>query len=481
MKGSGENFRYKKLSDEIEAKIRSGTFRPGEKLPSIRKLHRDLKLSITTIYQAYAELEKSGLVTAKPKSGYYVSAVCLDRLKAPVFRKVPMAPGRVKLDAMVGSVVTAINTPGLLPFGSSAMAPELLPHRQLSRILKSISAEKMRSLVNYSLTEGNAELRRQITLRTMGIMAGTDPSSVMVTNGCMEALALSLQAVTHPGDTVAIETPTHFGFLQLLKALGLLVVEVPTDPTTGIDVDEFEELISRTPIHACLLMPNFHNPLGARMPDAHKEKLVALAAGREIPVIEDDLCSELFHDGPRPTSLASFDTRSTVITCSSFSKTLAPGLRIGWVIAAKPFMEKIQRLKAGTTVATSTLDQYLICEYLKGGGYERHLRSLRGALKRQTTAAALAVQRYFPPGTRLAPPRGGNLLWVELPPETDGLALYHLALEKKISILPGVACDRSGRHTNYIRLGCGFPFTDEVERGIETLGNLAKGSAAKRS
>ncbi len=468
-----QSFLYKNLAGEIESKIHKGTYHPGERLPSIRELHRQRGLSIATVYQAYAELENTGLIEVRPKSGYYVSPVPLSRLQAPAFEKSSSLPRKVELSLIVNAVIAAINDPKMLPFGSSSVSPELMPVKHLLRIAKSVSVKEMKTLINYPLTEGNPELRRQIALRTFGISGGVSADDVVITNGCMEAVALCIQALLKPGDTLAIETPTHFGLLQYLNEIGILVAEIPTDPQFGVDVDELEKVLRHTPVKACLFMPCFHNPLGALMPDDRKEKLAWLIDRYEIPVIEDDIYGEIFYDGNnRPKLLKSFDKKDLVMTCSSFSKTLAAGFRIGWVIPGKRFKDKILRLKAGTTVATASLDQHIIACFLSEGAYERHLRGLRTAVKNQVIRTAFAIQKYFPEGTRLSLPEGGALLWVQLPCCADGLKVYQKASENKISILPGVVCSVSGQFVSYIRIGCGHPFTELTEKGIETLGKL---------
>lgn len=482
MSRSRQLFRYQQLVGEIEAKITNGTYKAGEKLPSIRKLQKQLNLSISTIYKAYMELETLGLIEARPQSGYYVSPVSLNQLQPPLFDKISSSlPQKVTLGSMVNSVVAAINDPRMVTLGSSHISSELLPYKPFSRIVKGISAHEMKSLISYSLTEGNPELRRQLALRSLGMFEEIESEDIIITNGCMEAVMLSLLSVIQAGDTVAVEAPTHFGFLQLFKELGIMVAEVPTDPRHGVDTNELEKIINRYKIKACLFMPNFHNPLGTLMPDAAKKKLVELLNRHEIPVVEDDIYSELYFDEKRPTPLKTFDQKGLVLTCSSFSKTLAPGLRIGWIIAGKRFKEKIQRLKAGTNVATSTLDQYLLARYLSSGAYERHLRSLRNALKKQTIQTALAVRKYFPRDIRLAVPRGGGLLWIELHPDVDALDVYHKALNRHISILPGIVCSASGRFKNHIRIGCGSPFTKDIEQAIATLGSLIDESRKGRT
>ena len=465
-------FRYRHLAEEIERKIMNGTYHPGERLPSIRKLRRQSNLSISTVYHAYMELESMGLVEARPKSGYFVNPVALRSLKAPRFQKGSFPPQKVRLSAMMNSVISAISNPYFLPLGSTVVDTELMPFKHFSRILKDLSHRELKSMISYSLSEGFPELRRQIALRTVGVLEGIAPEDIIITNGCMEAVALSLRAIARPGDTIAVETPTNFGFLQLLQELGLMVMEVPADPRHGVDLDELENIFRSNPIRACLLIPNFHNPLGALMPDDHKIRLVQLINEYKIPLIEDDISSELHFGRKRPMPLKSFDQEDRVITCSSFSKTLAPGLRIGWVIPGKRLMEKVQNLKAATTVSTSTLDQYLIAQYLAEGAFVRHLSRLRNALKKQVVRTALAIQKYFPSGTRLAIPDGGTLLWIELPPQVAGLEVYRRALQHHIAIIPGVVCSNSRQFKNFIQISCGSPFTEDIERGIVRLGEI---------
>jgi DNA-binding transcriptional MocR family regulator len=468
-------FRYRQLAEEIEKRIVDGTYHPGEKLPSIRRLRQQTGLSISTVYQAMLELENMGFVEARPRSGYYVRHVALRLLKAPVFSKKASAPRMVNLAPVINSVVEAISNPRLVPLGNTTIDTALLPVKTLTRILKSLSHNEMRGLLTYSPSEGLAELKRQLALRTVGVVEGVAPEDIIITNGCMEAIALSLLAVTRPGDTVAIEAPTNFSFLQLLKELGLLVVEIAADPRQGIDPGELEKTLTRNRVRACLFMPNFHNPVGALMPEEKKQALVELLSGFEIPVIEDDISSQLYFGQQHPKPLKAYDRRGLVLTCSSFSKTLAPGLRLGWVVPGGRFISRIQRLKAGITISTSTLDQYVVARFLASGAYERHLRFLRSALKKQLFRTAVEIHKHFPAGTRLAVPQGGSLLWVQLPPEVDGLKVYQAAFDRNISIIPGVVCSNSGVFRNYIQIACAAPFNAQVHEAIVTLGAIVTG------
>ena len=467
-----QTYLYRQLAVDIEAGIAGGAFRPGERLPSIRRLHRELNLSVSTIYQAYMELEKSGLIEARPKSGYYVKPVGLSRLPAPSYHRKTGRPRRVNPKSMVNEVVAAIRNKKLLPFGASSLSPEILPNRHFARILKGISKQDINGFLSYAPTEGEPELRRQIISRHLGLAPGTGPDDLVVTAGCTEAVALSLQAVTVPGDIIAIESPTHFGFLQLAREMGLLVLEVPANPRTGVDIQALKTAIGSNRIKACLFMPNFHNPLGALMPEDHKMDLVRLLNRHEIPLIEDDIYAELYFDRQRPSLLKSHDRKDLVITCSSFSKVLASGLRVGWVIPGRRFLDRVRRLKAGISISASSLDQLVLTRFLAEGYFDRHMRTLRKVVEKQVLRTALAVQEHFPPDIGLVVPRGGNMLWIELPPGVDGLTLYQTALENHISIVPGEAFSGSGRFTRFIRLACGFPFTREMERGVVKLGEL---------
>lgn len=472
---SQDGFRYRQLAGEIEKKIFNGLYQPGDRLPSIRSLHRQTNLSISTIYQAYLELESAGVVSARPKSGYYVQPVAIQKMEAPVFSKRSSAPQRVSLAPAINSVVEAISNPRLVPLGNTAMDPALLPVKPLARILKSITHSEMRTLLTYSPSEGFPELRRQIARRMVGVVPGIDPDDIIVTNGCMEAVALALLTVARPGDTVAIEAPTNFSFLQLLKELGLLVVEIATDPQEGVDLNELAKSLGRNSVKACLFMPNFQNPLGALMSEAKKQRLVELLTSRDIPVIEDDISSQLYFGDQLPRPLRAYDRGARVLTCSSFSKTLAPGLRLGWIVPGRRYNAEIRRLKAGITISTSTLDQCIVARFLSGGGYERHLRTLRSALKKQLYRTAMEIRKHFPAQTRLAVPQGGSLLWIQLPPGVDGLAVYQAAFDRNIAIIPGTVCANSNRFRNYIQISCAAPFNPKVRAAIEMLGGIVAG------
>jgi len=289
----------------------------------------------------------------------------------------------------------------------------------------------------------------------------------------MEALNLCLRAVGKPGDIIAIESPTFYGTLQAIESLGMKALEIPTDPRDGIIIEALSSSLRRHPVKACLLVPNFNNPLGSCVPDNNKKKLVTLLARREIPLIEDDIYGDLCFGPSRPKAAKAYDTEGLVLLCSSFSKTLAPGFRVGWTAPGR-FKSQVERLKFMTSMACTTTPQIAVAEFLRNGGYDRHLRTIRKNLAMQVQRMTDAIARYFPERTKVTRPQGGLALWVELPRWINSLELHREALQQHISIAPGPIFSAKQRYKNFIRLSCGEPWTDNIERAMETLGNLAR-------
>ena len=467
-----QGYRYLRLADEMEHQIASGVFKAGEKLPSIRKLHRRTGLSITTVYHSFIELEHRGLVESRLKSGYFVKPRMRPVLPAPKLKRHAAGPRKVTVGAMARSIVRAMSDPSMLQLGGTLAAPQLQPLKALHRSMKGIASRDIPGLLGtYAPPSGSTDLRRQIAQRWLSLIPGLDPGAIVVTGGCLEAVAWCLRAVAGDGDTIIVESPTYPWFLQLIEDLRMFAMEVPTDPSTGIDLQSLQTALKENTVAACLLVPNFHNPTGALMPPEKKAALADIMAKRRIPLIEDDIHGDLHFDPLRPAPIKAFDRHGMVLYCTSFSKTVAPGLRLGWVQAGR-YTDRVRRLKLNGTVSSPAIEQHLLASFLKSGAYDRHLRRLRRALRNQASDLSLAVARHFPPGTRISAPRGGLTLWVELDARIDSLAVFEAARQARIAILPGQICSASSRFRNFIRLSYGFPWDAPLEKGLQTLGRI---------
>ncbi len=466
-------YRYQQLAFDLEEKINSGLYKAGDRLPSLRELHMRTGLSITTVTQAYMELEMRGLVEPREKSGYYVRPLIKNLLPLP--KTTPHAAGRprkVTVNSLAESILTIMHDKSMLPFGAALPASELLPTKQLAQSAKRVLAKYFKgSGLNCGAPDGVVELKRQIAARTIGYGQMIDDEDIVITYGCMDAIQLCLRALTKAGDIVITESPTFTCYLQLIRDLGLLALEVPTDPRAGIDLDILDEALCCNRVAACLLNPTFQNPLGFEMPPNKKERLVAILTKYRVPLIEDDIFGELYFGATRPLPVKYFDTEGIVLYCSSFSKTLAPDFRVGWIVPGR-FKDKINRLKFNSYIVPSKLPQLTLADYLQNGLYDRHLRKLRTSLKNQVSSTVQAIARYFPEGTKLTTPSGGYILWVELDKKVDGTELFHRAWAEKIFVLPGAIATSTGRSKNCIRISCGHPFSERLEKGIKRLGQL---------
>jgi len=464
--------RYAALADEIGAAIRTGTLRAGDRLPSVRVAAASHGVNPATVFQAYYLLEARGLVRARARSGYFVTDGGKPTPKALEAASSPHG-GSVEVDvsARVFAILEATTKREVVPFGSAFPAPQLFPLQRLAKTLAA-SVQKLdpRVSVEY-LIQGNAQLRRQIARRYVVDGIAMQADDLVVTNGAMEALNLCLTAVTRPGDAIVIESPTFYAALQALERHRLRAIEVPTHPGEGIDLDALADALKRQRPAACWLMTNFQNPLGSSMGEAKKRDLVALLARHRTPLIEDDVYGELYFDARRPKPAKAFDDEGWVLHCSSFSKCLAPGYRIGWAAPGR-FVRDIARLKLSTSLTASVPAEAALAVFLERGGYDRHLRQLREALTRQQQAMIAAIARHFPATTRITHPRGGYFLWAELARGVDAIDLHRRALARNISIAPGPIFSSRGEFANFVRLNYGAPWDERAEEAMATLGKL---------
>lgn len=463
---------YEKLADELGGMIAGGILASGERLPSVRALSRERRLSISTVVQAMRQLEDRGLVEARPQSGFFVKRAAAVQAEQPLARSTPEAPMPVDISQRLVKVLQAGVQPGVAPLAAALPSPSLLPVAALHRLYAGVARRHPGLLDGGShVNMDEPALVRQLVRRSLTWGGPIPAEEFVITNSCTEALGLCLRAVTRPGDTVAVESPAYYLMLQLLETLGLKAMEIPTDPRHGMSVDALDLATRNGGIAACLLVANGSNPLGSVMPDENKRRLAALTAARGVAVIEDDIYGDL-HLGPlRPWPIKAFDRSGNVMLCSSFSKSLSPALRIGFVAAGR-YRSAIALQKTITSGGTNPITQHVLAEYLESGAYERQLRALRRSYEKQVAAMQQAVGRYFPAGTRITQPQAGYVLWVELPEGTDTSRLYERAIGERVAYVPGELFSVSGMYRNCLRLNCGNPHTPEIEAAIARLGEV---------
>ncbi len=467
-------YQYIKLANKLEQQIQEGEYLAGEKLPSLRKLRAVTGRSMSTVYQAYEELENRGLVEVKEKSGFFVRPLLSDILPLPKQGVSPVKAHKVAINVLSAMMQRSLTNPDLIPFGEAILAPSLLPGKQMAAAVRSAaSGYQDGSYSGYGAPLGYEQLQKEIRKRSLDLPNGCGDKEIIVTQGCMNGVELCLRSVARPGDTILLESPTFLCYLQLIEDLNMQAMEVPADPATGLHVDTLRTALDEHDVRAALLIPTFQNPLGFDMDAATKEELVSLFAERGIPIIEDNIYGNLFFGERKSLPLKHFDKQGMVLYCNSFSKDLMPDLRLGWLLAGK-YREKVKRLKFNNSLANSQLMQHALALFLQSGGYERHLRKLRNSLRKQAADMSQSIGRHFPTQTRISSPKGGLTLWVELPDSVDGLKLFRLAEKKNISILPGSLCSSTGQYDHCIRLCFGHPWNDCLERGMATLGSLVK-------
>ncbi|MBL9015041.1 MAG: PLP-dependent aminotransferase family protein [Myxococcales bacterium] len=466
-------FLYEHLADELGQAIDRGALRAGDRLPSVRRLAQERSVSVATVLEAYLRLENAGLIEVRPKSGHFVRRRGMLTAE-PRSPRACATPSRVTVSDAYTKILQAMRDPELLPFGCATIDPTYLPIAALNRIVTQVTREMTTVGARYEGAPGLLTLRRQIARRSVDAGVALSEADLCTTIGATEGLSLALRAVAKPGDVIAVESPAYFGVLQAIEGLGMRALEIPASPRTGFDVSALEEIVRTQPVRAVVVTPTVSNPTGSIMPDDEKERLVKVTRKLDLPVIEDDVYGELVFDGSRPRPLRAFagpSDDSHVLLVSSVSKTLAPGYRVGWIAGGR-WHDQIVRIKYSQSLACPTLPGMAVAEFLASGGYDRHLRRLRAAVAGNVERYREAIATQFPDGTRVSAPRGGFVLWVELPPGVDALALHEQALRRRIVVAPGPLFSARQRFANFIRISAGSPWSDRVADGIRTLARL---------
>jgi DNA-binding transcriptional MocR family regulator len=462
---------YREVADRITALVAAGTFRTGDRLPSIREMSRQAQVSINTVKVAYSHLEDRCLIEARPQSGYYVCPRPLQLPREPKISPRNIGPQEISASKLVVRLMRDTLDSSKVQFGAAIPNPQLIPAQKLGRILAGACRSHASESAGYATSPGHKQLRGQIARWMLKAGCTLNPEELIITTGASEAVFLALQVLCKPGDTVAIGSPIYFNFVQMLQLLNLRVIEIPTSPTEGLHLDTLRHALQTNKIACCVVISNFDNPLGSCLTDAKKQELAEMLNGAGIPLIEDDINGDLSHGDERPSVAKAWDRTGNVLLCSSFSKTLAPGYRVGWITPGRYLEETLHR-KLVSNIASASPTQLAIAEFLANGGYAHHLRVIRKAYATKLARMADAIGRYFPAGTRVTRPAGGFSLWLELPGDVDTMDLYDHAQTEKIAIAPGRIFSSRGRYRNCLRLNGAF-WSEETRWAVESLGKMA--------
>ena len=462
---------YEKLASEVAGQIKQGIFRAGDRLPGVRVFSGQRNISAATAVAVYRKLEDEGFIEAKARSGFFVRARPISTIAEPGISKPKTRPRPVSGQELALQLVKAANEPDMVQLGTAVPDPSFFPARAVERALSTTVRQQRLRATGYAFPPGISELRQQISRRMAESGCSVSAEDIVITNGCQEAITLALRALTSPGDLVAIESPTFYGLLQVIDSLGLKALEIPTHPRDGISLEALQLALEQWPVTTCIVVPNYSNPLGYCMADERKRQLVKLLTMHRIPLIEDDVYGDLGFSQRRPSTCKAYDKNGTVLHCSSFSKTLSPGLRIGWIAPGR-YLEKVEYLKYVTNLATSTAPQLAVAQLLESGAYERHLRKVRNEYAFAVERMIEAVDRHFPEGTKVTRPQGGFVIWIELAKEVDTFELARQLLDQGISIAPGPIFSASQRYRNFMRLSCACEWTNRIERALATIARL---------
>jgi len=467
-----KEYRYQQIAEVFEQQILEEILQPGNKLPSLRMICTENEVSLSTALKAYYTLESKSLIESRPNSGYFVAYTPKRFPGIPLISNPSQHLKAENIDEIT-AIVYRKHPPDHTDLSLAIPSQKLLPVVKLNKELILASRSLKDSGTAYEEVEGNERLRRQIARRSAAMGAQLSVQDIIITAGCVEAISYALRATTVRGDKLAVESPVSFGMLQLAQNLGLSVIELPTHPQTGIDVEALKEALETQHINACLLISNFSNPLGSCMPDEHKREVVRLIEKHQVPLIENDVNGDVYFGTQRPTCCKSYDQSGLVLWCGSVSKTLAPGYRVGWIAAGK-YKDKVIQMKRCHAIAGTSITQEVTAAFLETGRYEHHLRKLRQTLHSNSLHYARTIGEYFPEGTLASRPQGGSVLWVELPKKHLSLNLYKKAVQQKISFAPGGMFTLQQQFDNCLRLNYGVVWNDQVKQSLKMLGTLAK-------
>lgn len=467
---------YRQLAGSLQQRIRSGALPPRTRLPTVRQLAQQLGVTRLTVHSAYAELQAGGWLEATVGRGTFV-AERIEQLVAPPEAEL----GREVTPAgMLADMLRMTQLPGLAALARADPAPEYYPLRNWQRATELALSGGGPALMTYTNPQGDLALRSILAevVRERGISAG--PDELMVVAGVTNGMALATALLARPGSTVLVEQPTYLGLLNILAARGVRAVGLPMDGE-GLVIEAVEEALKGERPAFLYTIPTFQNPSGSCLSAPRRAALLELAARYSLPIVEDDIYGVMGFECAPPRALKADDRTGQVIYLSSFSKSLMPGLRMGYVVASPALVKGLVRLRQAQDVCSPPLTQRALAHFIEQGWWHSHVRRMLPRYRERRDALLRAMERHFPMGVTWTRPRGGFTSWVTLPQGVPVMELYLSAIGRGVAFAPGQVFNAGGESTPHLRLCFGAEPPERIGEAVATLGALIRERGGSRS
>ena len=478
---------YQQISDKIREAILSGQLAEGIRLPTERALASALQVNRTTVMNAYNQLAADGLVEGHVGRGTLVKRNQFNYLDdnydengpswlfgLPTTEREILGP-----DARMLSELASVGD-DIISLAAGTPAIELLPAEMLNAIFAEGLVRARQSALGYCPVEGLLSLRGSIAMRMRNRGVAVDAQHILILSGSTQGIGLVGRFLLNPGDEVVVEVPTYLGAIQTFRALGARVIGVPTD-SDGMRVDLLETILARHRPRLIYTLPTFQNPTGVVMSPERRRRLLLLARRYQTPILEDDPYSEVYFEGKQPQPLKSLDTHSQVIYLSTFSKILAPGLRVAWLAAPEPMIERLTLHKQIFDLNTNALGQWTVSEILQRDSLiDNHLAKLRHYYQNKRDLMLQAIRTHLRDAVRVNPPGGGFHLWCRLQGDVRARALLREATREHVAFVIGEPFHVDGGGQQHFRLGFAFPEEEKIEEGVRRIGVALRHLQARR-
>ncbi len=471
--------RYEEVVSYVQKRIEAGTLKPRERLPSVRALSKATGFSIVTIHHAYALLESEGVIEARPRAGFFVKAPARPQQGFPAQApKAELSETPISIDSLNFKVMAAWHNPRLEAFGAVYPSGDVFPRRRINQTLRQVLLRDPERASETDAPEGDPMLREILAKRMAQRGIIVRPADVLITGGGLQGLDICVGAMTAPGDTVLVETPTFFPLLDTLRRRRLLALEIYSHPRTGIDPDQFAHLLARNKVAACLLMPVNHSPTGVTYGEDAMRRVVQIASSHQVPIIENDVFGSLSYDGDFTPCLKSFDTEGYVIQFSSLPGLTPSGYGISWITSERFHSILLEQKFFTNLFGGDGPLQRAAAEFISKGYYERPLRNIRETLEQRMQRGLRLISEMLPKDCAITNPSGGFVCWIRGPHGFDAVTASRRALVASISLAPGPMFSPAASFRNFLALNFSFDWTPERIGKLEKIAGLIRSPVA---